>query len=150
MNLFIFFALPFATILLAIVLQKILRSPFLVAITFFSLFLIVSLTAYIVMISCRFKRRFCHCSREESENQRRCSCENNNENTESNLLRISCSCGNSDRSSDLLTVDSTCLSNNTSNEANEINVISNSNNVDGVQYGNATQNYRTRRCCRRI
>ena len=66
------------------------------------------------------------------------------------MLRISCSCGNSDRSSDLLTVDSTCLSNNTSNEANEINVISNSNNVDGVQYGNATQNYRTRRCYRRF
>ena len=173
MNLFIFFALPFATILLAIVLQKILRSPILVAITFFAIYLIVSftafsdtlaealiaaiiytiiayVTAYIVMISCRFKRRFCHCSREESENQRRCSCENNNENTESNLLRISCSCGNSDRSSDLLTVDSTCLSNNTSNEANEINVISNSNNVDGVQYGNATQNYRTRRCYRRF
>ena len=112
---FIFFALPLATILLAIVLQKILKSPILVAITFFSIFIIVAftvfldtlaealiaaiiytiiayITAYIVMIICRLKRRFCHCSREEAENQIRCSCENNNENTENNLLRISCSC----------------------------------------------------------
>ena len=102
------------------------------------------------MIFCRLKRRFCHCSREESENQRRCSCENNNENTENNLLRISCSCGNSDRSSDLLTVDSTCLSNNTSNEADETNEISNSNIVDSVQYGNTASNYRNRRCYRRF
>ena len=41
MNLLIFFALPIATILLAIVLERVLRSPILVAITFFSIYLIV-------------------------------------------------------------------------------------------------------------
>ena len=105
MNLFIFFALPLATILLAIVFQKILRSPILVAITFFAIYLIVAfvefsdtlaeaiiaaiiytiiayITAYIVMIICRFRRRFCHCRREEAENNRRCGCGNNNDNNE--------------------------------------------------------------------
>ncbi len=46
MNLFIFFALPVATILLAIVLQKILKCPILVAITFFAIYLIVSFAAF--------------------------------------------------------------------------------------------------------
>lgn len=105
MNLFIFFALPLATILLAIVFQKILRSPILVAITFFAIYLIVAfvefsdtlaeaiiaaiiytiiayITAYIVMIICRLRRRFCHCRREEAENNRRCGCGNNNDNNE--------------------------------------------------------------------
>lgn len=171
MNLFIFFALPLATILLSIVFQKILRSPILVAITFFAIYLIVAftifsdtlaealiaviiytiiayITAYLVMLICRLKHRFCHCSREKSENQRRCSCENNNENTENNLLRISCSCGNSDRSSDLLTVDSTCLSNNTSNENNETETITSTDIVANNQYVNS--NYGKRRCYRRI
>lgn len=40
MNLLVFFALPLATILLAIVLEKILKCPILVAITFFSIYLI--------------------------------------------------------------------------------------------------------------
>lgn len=41
MNLLIFFAIPLATILLAIVLEKVLRCPILVAITFFAIYLIV-------------------------------------------------------------------------------------------------------------
>ena len=41
MILLIFFALPLATILLSIVLEKILRSPILVAITFFAIYLII-------------------------------------------------------------------------------------------------------------
>ena len=41
MDLLIFFALPIATILLAIVLERVLRSPILVAITFFALYLII-------------------------------------------------------------------------------------------------------------
>ena len=41
MELLIFFALPIATVLLAIVLERVLRSPILVAITFFALYLIV-------------------------------------------------------------------------------------------------------------
>ena len=47
MVLFIFFALPLATILLSIVLQRILKFPILVAITFFAIFLT---TAFIVSI----------------------------------------------------------------------------------------------------
>ena len=46
MNLLIFFALPIATILLAIVLERVLRSPILVAITFFSIYLIVLFTLF--------------------------------------------------------------------------------------------------------
>ena len=41
-SLFIFFAIPLATIILSIVLQKALRNPILVALTFFSIFLIVA------------------------------------------------------------------------------------------------------------
>ena len=41
MNLLIFFALPIATILLAIVLERVLGSPILVAITFFAFYLII-------------------------------------------------------------------------------------------------------------
>ena len=105
LTIFVFFVLPLATILLAIVLQKILRSPILVAITFFAIYLIVAfvlfsdtlaealiaviiytiiayITAVIVMLIYRCRRRFC---------------------------------GNSDESSDLLTVDSSCFANSVNN-----------------------------------
>ena len=81
-TIFIFLVLPLATIILAIVLQKILKSPILVALTFFAIYLIVAfasfsdtlaealiatiiytliayVTALIVMLICRCKRRFC-------------------------------------------------------------------------------------------
>ena len=155
MNLFIFFALPLATILLAIVFQKILRSPILVAITFFAIYLIVAfaafsdtlaeaiiaaiiytiiayITAYIVMIICRFRRRFCHCRREEAENNRRCGC------------------GNSDRSSDLLTIDSTCMANDTNNLTDETATLSNSNVATSRQYVSRPVAYGNRSCYRRI
>ena len=41
MDLLIFFALPIATVLLAIVLERVIHSPILVAITFFAIYLIV-------------------------------------------------------------------------------------------------------------
>ncbi|MBR1803062.1 MAG: DUF2651 family protein [Clostridia bacterium] len=44
--LLVFFALPVATILLAIVLQKVLRNPLLVAATFFAIYLIVTFAAF--------------------------------------------------------------------------------------------------------
>ena len=82
MNLLIFFALPLATILLAIVFQKVLRNPILVAITFFAIYLIVSfvfftdtlaealiatiiytiiayITALIVKFICKLRHIFC-------------------------------------------------------------------------------------------
>ena len=44
--LLIFFALPVATVILSIVLQKILRNPLLVAGTFFAIYLIVTFAAF--------------------------------------------------------------------------------------------------------
>ena len=45
-NLLLFFALPVATILLSIVLQKILNCPILLAITAFAIYLIVTFSAF--------------------------------------------------------------------------------------------------------
>lgn len=45
-NLLIFFALPVATVILALVLQKILKNPLLVAATFFAIYLIVTFAAF--------------------------------------------------------------------------------------------------------
>lgn len=45
-NLLIFFAFPVATIIFAVALQKILRSPFLVAAVIFAVFLIVTFAAF--------------------------------------------------------------------------------------------------------
>lgn len=45
-TLLIFFALPVATIILAIVLEKILRNPLLTAATFFAIYLIVTFAAF--------------------------------------------------------------------------------------------------------
>lgn len=45
-NLLIFFAIPVATIIFAIVLQKLLRSPLLVAATIFAILLIVTFAAF--------------------------------------------------------------------------------------------------------
>lgn len=44
--LLLFFALPVATIILAIVLEKIIKNPFLTAATFFAIYLIVAFTAF--------------------------------------------------------------------------------------------------------
>ena len=46
MGLLLFFALPVATIILAIVLQKILKCPILVAATFFAIYLIVAFAIF--------------------------------------------------------------------------------------------------------
>lgn len=46
MDLLLFFALPIATIILAVVFQKILKCPFLVATTFFAIYLILAFTAF--------------------------------------------------------------------------------------------------------
>ena len=133
MNLLIFFALPLATILLAIVLQRILKCPVLVAITFFAIYLIVAfavfssnlaeaiiatiiytiiafITALIVQLIDNLKERLNNISC-----CRRCSCSNVgnsnsnecNPNNNNNLLTISCNCSNGE-SNDLLTVNSSC------------------------------------------
>ena len=45
-NILLFFALPVATIILAVVLQKVLKCPMLVAATFFAIYLILTYTAF--------------------------------------------------------------------------------------------------------
>lgn len=132
-NLLIFFALPLATIILAIVLQKILKNPLLVAVTFFAIYLIVSfavattaqlvyaiiativysiiayITALLVKLSCRLRNLF------EDRECCRCRCNNQDDNG-TNLLTISSNCGNGN-SNDLLTISSNCSR--SANEADE-------------------------------
>lgn len=134
-NLLIFFALPLATIILAIVLQKILKNPLLVAVTFFAIYLIVSfavattaqlvyaiiativysiiayITALLVKLSCRLRNLF--------EDRDCCKCRYNNQDNNdngTNLLTISSNYGNSN-TNDLLTISSKCSKN--ANEADE-------------------------------
>lgn len=96
-NLLIFFALPVATILLAIVLQKILKNPLLVAAFFFAIYLIVTfaafdasflvfailytilayVTAVLVKFTCRLIQILNRCCRRKSHN------DNNDEEEES-------------------------------------------------------------------
>lgn len=109
MSLLIFFALPLATILLAIVFQKILKSPILVAITFFAIYLVIAfilsligivelgpalvaviiytiiafITAYIVMLICKILKklkRLCRREDEDAESDVGSENENNNNN----------------------------------------------------------------------
>lgn len=100
-NLLIFFALPVATILLAIVFQKILRNPILVGILAFAIYLIVTytafdsdflifaiaytllayLTAVLTSLICRILRRVLginSCNNEDDENncESNCGCSN--------------------------------------------------------------------------
>lgn len=95
--LLLFFALPVATIILAIVLQKLLCSPILVALTFFAIYLIVTfavfdeaflifaivytIIAYITAAIARFIRRFIRCQNN-----------NNNNNDDDNNNNDSCNC----------------------------------------------------------
>lgn len=115
--LLLFFALPVATIILAIVLQKLLCSPILVALTFFAIYLIVTfavfdetflifaivytIIAYITAAIARFIRRFIRCQKNNNNNNDdNDSCndneedDNNNCNCESicNCLRESSMC----------------------------------------------------------
>lgn len=97
--LLIFFALPIATIILAVVLQKILKCPLLVAATFFAIYLIIAfiisptgtLLIYVILYSilayvtailtnlvCRIKSRFGNIFTDDN-----CTC--NNESTTSTI-----------------------------------------------------------------
>ena len=146
--LFVFFVLPLATILLAIVLQKILRSPILVGITFFAVYLIVAftvfsanlaaaiigaiilsvlafITAVIVQFICILRERFGN-NNNELCSHKNCCCNNQNNETQEisdtgNLLRISCNCQNGE-SNDLLTINSNCnCNNNNDNDSDNSN-----------------------------
>ena len=107
--LLLFFALPIATIILSIVLQKILKSPILVAATFFAIFLIVTfaafdtwflvfaiaytilafITASIVQAICRFIK---HCCNNKNNN------DVDDDDDTSDISDNSCGCNCSERS----------------------------------------------------
>lgn len=101
MNLLLFFAFPISTIILAVVLEKILRNPILVALTFFAIYLIVTfafftsdflintivytilayIAAVLTKIICKFIKQ-CMCNQDtesesdENNNQDDCTCNN--------------------------------------------------------------------------
>lgn len=126
--LLIFFALPIATIIISIALQKILKCPPLVAAVIFAIFLIVTfvinninflvaaliyailafITAVIVCLICRLIERFCDNDDDSCgcgcRRNRRCNCQRDRDNS-NDLLRISSNCGNSNNG-DLITISS--------------------------------------------
>lgn len=162
MNIFlIFFALPIATIIISIALQRILKCPALVAAVVFAIFLIVTfvindltfliativytiisfITAIIVKIICKYLREI---RRISDNNQENCcnrerneiccyDCRNNNTNE---LFTISSNCNNFENG-DLLTISSNGC-NGTTNELLTIN--SNQNNNFGCNCSNRARN----------
>lgn len=138
MNLLIFFALPLATVLLAIVFEKILKCPILVAITFFSIYLIILFSlfatgvitdlalgliaviiytiiafiiAWIIKVLQNIRNKLFN--ENTSSRTRNASCQSSSENdnqvsNNNDLLRISCRCNNGN-SQNLLTINSNCL-----------------------------------------
>ena len=132
--LFIFFALPIATILLAIVLQKILKCPILVAITFFAIYLIASfvafsdflgealiatiiytmlafLTAYITRIIGIFMNRLGDSNINTNCRNKNCNSNlnnNNNNNINNNENTNECCCNNSNTPNNLLRISYNC------------------------------------------
>lgn len=118
-TLLIFFALPIATIIISIVLQKLLKCPFLVAGFIFAIFLVVTfivgninflvativytiiafITAFLTMIICRFlKENCCDCDNNEGNSGCGCSCNNRRcsnrpgGNCQRNERRCNCGC----------------------------------------------------------
>lgn len=132
-NLLIFFALPIATIIISIALQKIFKCPPLVAAIIFAIFLIVTfvvgdinylvatiaytiisfITAAIVCLFCRLVDQLNN-NNGGRQGNRQCGCCNNRTNsvnTTNDLLTISSNCGNQDDGT-LLTISSRLGENN--------------------------------------
>lgn len=140
-TLLIFFALPIATIIVSIALQKILKCPPLVSAIIFAIFLIVTfiinnlnfliativytiisfITAVLVCIICKLIR---HLRLGRSS----CRCNNSNE-----LLSINSNCGNLE-DGNLLTI-SSCYSNGTNNDLLTISSNNTSGNNSDCDYG---------------
>ena len=146
-NLLIFFALPIATIIISIALQKIFKCPPLVAAIIFAIFLIVTfvvgninfliatiaytilsfITAALVCLICRLIEQLSNNSGRQG-NRQQCTCCNNTSNLINNtndLLTISSTCNNTDDGT-LLTISSRTNDNNTSGGN-----CNNNNNVNG-------------------
>lgn len=172
MNIFllIFFALPIATIILSIVLQKILKCPLLVAITFFAIYLIVSfalvptaqlvyaliltiiysiiayITAWLVKLACRLRRLFgndCGCVCENSCNCR-CNCNDqdsdNDTNNNRNNLLTISSNCGNGNTNDLLTISSNCSRNDNDNDEDNEGCNCSSNSGNVVLSANVAPN----------
>lgn len=113
-TLLIFFAIPVATIILAIVLQKILDCPLLVAATFFAIFLVVTFAAFdegflvlailytlLALITALIVRFIC-CLIKNSDNpcingsamKSSCLCGNNDDNSNDSDDEDECGCNN--------------------------------------------------------
>ena len=147
--LLIFFALPIATIIISIALQKILKCPILVAAIIFAIFLVVTfivgnlnflvaaiiyaiisfITAVLTYIICRILNTYRNnnCCRDRDN----CNCNN----TRNDLLTISSSCQNS-RNGDLLTISS----NGCNGNVNDLLTISSNNNRNNNCYNNRNNN----------
>lgn len=148
-NLLIFFALPIATIIISIALQKIFKCPFLVTAIIFAIFLVVTfalgnliylvatiaytiiafITAFLTMWLCRLVDELN--ARNTNNYNSECGCANsngsrrtgNNNDDNGNLLTISCGCNGTQN--DLLTINSTCSSNNNNSNCSCSNNTSN-------------------------
>ena len=132
-DLLVFFALPLATVIISIALQKIFKCPFLVAGVIFAIFLIVTfaignliyliaaiiytiisfITAVLMSLICKLVNRLNELDGQQNarNNIEKCcntdlNCCNNQTNTH-DLLTISSSCGNTNNG-DLLTISSNC------------------------------------------
>lgn len=137
MILFVIFAILLATILLSIVLERVLHSPFLVAITFFSIYLIIlailfaigvitdlaigliaiivfTIVAFITAVIVRFIRCICRrflgdcCNICPGNSRSDNDRRENRSSSDGSLLTISCRCNNGN-SEDLLSINSNCL-----------------------------------------
>ncbi len=163
-TLLIFFAFPVATIILAIVLEKILRCPFLTAATFFAIFLIVAFAAFdadflvnvivytiLAFLAAVLAEIFYRRNHENNSNCSRCGlchCRENNRNTitlsSQDIARIANEIANIQNNN-----------NNTNNGNNSLNCNCNNNNnanasdVATVNVTNNTTGGKTSWCCYR-
>lgn len=148
--LLLFFALPIATIILAIVLEKILRCPVLTALTFFAIYLIIAFSifdssflvfviaytiiAFITAIIAEFFFRRCN-------NEKRCP-----------IIRC-CSCNQTNNTITLSDQDiariANQLANMKNNNCNNQNNCNCSNDIATVNVTNNTTGGRTNWCCYR-
>lgn len=149
--LLVFFALPIATIILAIVIEKILRCPILTALTFFAIYLIVAFAVFnasflifviaytiIAYITAWITELFfCRCRRTCPCRERTCQCkENNNNNNEVQLSNA-----------DMQNI-ATRVANILNTTNNNCNCNCNNNNVATVNVRD-TNGCQTTWCCRR-
>ena len=152
-NLLIFFAIPIATVIISIALQRILKNPFLVAGVIFAILLVVTfaidnmeflvativytiisfITAWIVYIICRLLR-YLH---DNEDCRRNCNNDNNNCNNNNPLLTIRSNCQNNN-DGELLTISSNDF-NGTTNDLLTINSNTTNNNC-GCNNNNGNSN----------